>query len=481
MCTSLREGGRRCAARSPAGRAAAALRRRIEQAEAAGDGQGAAEVRETLNRLETAREHYGDFVTPMSMDLPGSVHDVFTGLRRQGMRPLVVGGSVRDAFDGAVPKDIDIEVYGASIDKVSASLAQSYRVDEVGKAFGVLKITLRDGTDLDVSVPRRDNHTGAGHRGFTIETEASLTAEDAAGRRDFTINAMGYDPEYGVCVDPYGGQGDLKAKTLRQTSGAFAEDPLRVLRGFQFSSRYGMRFDPETAATCRALEARAGELPVERVRGEWSKFYTKGVDPAAGLRALRDSNWDRTVPGLAEANTSDLHREVTAAARVAKSDGLGAAERCQFVAATIARRMDPRTARKFITQTVEGNDAQYSAWGLSRASAPAGTDDTTVRTWARSLGAVGTTVREWSRVERATGAPARARSLLAKAERLGCADRPQLDLLQGRDVIPRFPGRQPGPWTGDLLKQARSAQDRGEFHDTASALRWLTGKAEQAA
>ena len=124
---------------------------------------------------------------------------------------------------------------------------------------------------------------------------------EAASRRDFTINAMSYSPEFGAVVDPFGGAKDLKAGTLRHVSDAFAEDPLRVLRGFQFAGRFDMRLDERTASLCKELRPRYDELAVERVREEWSKFFTKSRDHSAGVQALIVAGWDDTVPGLRDA------------------------------------------------------------------------------------------------------------------------------------------------------------------------------------
>lgn len=477
MCQSLADGGKRCAAHTATGRALKRLAKQQDKQIRAKDIDGAFETTRDLSRLKQACRHYGNVVTPMEMDLPEAVHEVFATITDAGFRPLVVGGSVRDALtDGRAPKDVDVEVYGATLDEtITALKAAGYRVDEVGKAFGVLKVVLPDGTDLDVSVPRRDNHTGAGHRGFTVETDTTMTATEAAARRDFTINALGYDPQYGVCVDPYEGRADLKAGVLRATSEAFAEDPLRVLRGFQFAARYGMTLDPDTATTCQSLVSRAGELPVERVRGEWAKFYTKGTHTDHGLAVLAQTGWDTTIPGLAAVNTDETRRRV---AHVAEATADAAPDlRARVIAATIARDMNDEDARAFMHQTIEGGDQQRAAYGLSRATylddggAPTNTQ---VREWAHTLGAAHTTITEWAHVESTTPTGANlAEAVHAKAVQLGCAASPQPDLLAGRDIIAHFADRKPGPWTGQVQRAARQAQIDGIFTTRLQALDWL--------
>jgi tRNA nucleotidyltransferase (CCA-adding enzyme) len=471
MCQSQAQGGRRCEG-SPTGRDRARLARRART--------GSAAAADRLARFDAARARYGNTVTVMDLPVPDSVTQAFTVLQQAGFRPLVVGGSVRDALvDGRTPKDIDVEVFGASIDDVARVLRARYRVDEVGRRFGVLKVTLPDRTDLDVSVPRRDNRVGAGHRGFEVEMDADMTVADAAWRRDFTVNALSFDPEYGVCVDPYGGRADLNARILRHVGAKFDEDPNRVLRGVQFAARYAMTMDPDTAALCRSLLPRVSEVPVEPRRIEWGKVYAKGTEPSRALQVLAQTGWDASVPGLPAVVTDErLHAQADRAVQVALADGVGVGERAALVTATIARRMPSEQARAFVRETVEGGNAQRAAYALSQAQAPtaaAGRSDTVVRRWARELGRAGTSVRAWARLARVTGTGTDAEVALftETAARLGCLDSAQPDLIQGRDVLPRYADRKPGPWVGAVVDAARDAQEHGEFTDAAGAQRWL--------
>src|SRR5204863_2042083 len=112
---------------------------------------------------------------------------------------------------------------------LAQSLSRWGKTDLVGKSFGVVKLTLPSGAIYDFSVPRRDSKIGAGHKGFQITFDASITPQDAAARRDFTINALMYDPRADAVLDFFRGQEDLRNRVLRHTSSAFAEDPLRVL------------------------------------------------------------------------------------------------------------------------------------------------------------------------------------------------------------------------------------------------------------
>lgn len=216
------------------------------------------------------------------------------GLRRS----YLVGGCVRDALLGRPVKDFDIEVYGLGYRDLARLLGRWGRVDLVGRSFGVAKLTLPDGGQHDFSLPRRDSKVGPGHRGFDVEVAPDIDPRQASARRDFTINSLMLDPRTGEVLDFHGGIEDLRAGRLRHTSEAFVEDPLRVLRGMQFASRFGLRADAATIDLCRRMAPAQRELPVERVREEWWKWATCGGRPSAGLGLALETGWLDVHPEL---------------------------------------------------------------------------------------------------------------------------------------------------------------------------------------
>lgn len=203
----------------------------------------------------------------------------------------LVGGCVRDWRLGRPVKDYDLEVFGVSYEDLARSLRRWGRTDLVGRSFGVVKLTTGSGSNFDFSLPRRDSKIAPGHKGFAITFDPDITPREAAARRDFTLNALMYDPRRGEVLDFFGGQADLEARVLRHTSEAFVEDPLRVLRGMQFIARLGLEAAPETIALCRQIRDSYGELAVERVREEWFKWAGQARHPAAGLRFLEAAGW----------------------------------------------------------------------------------------------------------------------------------------------------------------------------------------------
>src|SRR5262249_45401838 len=152
------------------------------------------------------------------------VHDevlkLCEAVRAAGGRAMLVGGWVRDRLLGKESKDYDVEVYGLEPDRLRLLLRECGRVNTVGEHFAVYKLVPagladRERVEIDVSIPRRESKSGRGHRAFTIEGDPQMSFAEAARRRDFTINAILYDPLADEFVDPYGGRGDLDERRLR--------------------------------------------------------------------------------------------------------------------------------------------------------------------------------------------------------------------------------------------------------------------------
>jgi tRNA nucleotidyltransferase (CCA-adding enzyme) len=232
------------------------------------------------------------------MRIPAALRAALSALRSAGGRPRLVGGCVRDWLLGLEPKDFDVEVYALDYEALGRALAPFGPTDLVGRSFGVLKVRI-EGTEYDFSLPRRESKTGAGHRGFAVAPDSSLTEADAAARRDFTVNAIAYDPLDNRVLDFHGGADDLAKRILRHTSPAFTEDPLRVLRAFQLAARFDLTLAPETAELCRRIVDTYRELAIERIWGEWDKWALKSTRPSRGLQVLKETGWLRHFPEIA--------------------------------------------------------------------------------------------------------------------------------------------------------------------------------------
>ena len=214
--------------------------------------------------------------------LPEKVVAIAAAVRDAGGRGLLVGGCVRDLILGLKPKDWDVEVYEVEPAELRSLLDKFGPVNAVGEAFTVYKL----GPDLDVTLPRRERKSGRGHRGFVIEGDPSMSFAEAARRRDFTVNAILQDPLTGEIIDPFGGQQDIKSKTLRAVAAeTFAEDSLRVLRAAQLAARFEFEIEPETVALCQSIDL--SDLPPERVWGEMEKLLLLSRRPGVGLDWLQ--------------------------------------------------------------------------------------------------------------------------------------------------------------------------------------------------
>ncbi len=212
----------------------------------------------------------------------------------EGGRALAVGGWHRDKIlvPSEVRKDIDLEVYGIAPDRLVEILKAFGRVDLVGKAFGVLKVG-----GVDVSVPRRETKIGSGHRGFLVESDPGLSFDEAARRRDLTINAMAEDLLTGEILDPHGGRRDIERRMLRAVDPShFGEDPLRGLRVCRFAARFLFEVDRETAELCRALDL--SELPEERLFDEFRRMLLGPRHPSVAFQMMRALRLTRFFPEL---------------------------------------------------------------------------------------------------------------------------------------------------------------------------------------
>lgn len=191
-----------------------------------------------------------------------------------------VGGAVRDRLLGLPVQDHDWVVVGSTPEEM---VAQGYK--PVGADFPVF---LHPDTHEEYALARTERKTAAGYKGFKVYAAPDVTLEQDLLRRDFTINAIAEDAD-GNLIDPYNGQADLKAGILRHVSDAFAEDPVRILRGARFAARFGFSFAPETLALMRSMVAN-GEvdaLVAERVWQELARGLME-KHPSRFFRTLRE-------------------------------------------------------------------------------------------------------------------------------------------------------------------------------------------------
>jgi len=299
----------------------------------------------------------------LHIPIPKTLYNILKALSANNLQALLVGGAVRDAIMGYKPKDMDIEVYGTNYDSLLNILKDFGKTNLVGKSFGIIKLVDNEGNDYDFSLPRRDSLVGssmAAGRGFEVEFDPSISPKEAASRRDFTMNALAYDPLRRELHDYFNGLEDIEYRVLRATSPAFAEDPLRVLRGMQFASRFNMTLDPETAELAKTLKN--SPLVKERIVGEWMKAFIKGKHPSKIIQYLIDTEWIDNYPELKEIvdvpqdpihhpeGTVDVHTSLVmdAAARIADDANIQGEDRAVLIIAAMCHDLGKATTTELV-------------------------------------------------------------------------------------------------------------------------------------
>jgi len=199
------------------------------------------------------------------------------------MKIYLVGGAVRDQLLNYPVKEKDWVVVGATVNEM---LDLGYQ--QVGKDFPVF---LHPETKDEHALARTERNTAPGYKGFEVHASPEVTLEEDLIRRDLTINAIAQD-EAGNIVDPYNGQKDLKLKLLRHVSGAFSEDPVRILRVARFAARYahlGFTVADETLQLMQKMveDGEADALVAERVWQEFNKALNER-NPEVFIQTLRD-------------------------------------------------------------------------------------------------------------------------------------------------------------------------------------------------
>ncbi len=215
------------------------------------------------------------------MTLIEEARRIATRVAAEGGRALAVGGFVRDRLLGLESTDVDLEIFRIPQDRLPVLLSEFGRVEALGQAFPVYKLGR-----IDVALPRRESKSGNGHKGFVVQGDPYMSFEEAARRRDFTINAIGWDPLTDEHLDYFNGRADLDRRILRVVNPVtFADDSLRLLRAVQFAARFALTIDPDSEAICRDISL--ADLPAERIWGEFEKWLLKAERPSIGFALAR--------------------------------------------------------------------------------------------------------------------------------------------------------------------------------------------------
>ena len=241
------------------------------------------------------------YITTTKINIPTILSNILDDLLKAGIKPILVGGFVRDYFFNTPSKDFDVELYGSnSLENIINIIEKYGNVRYVGKSFGVLTLKTQD-YDFDFALPRKEKKIGKNHQDYEIISDGFLSYELAASRRDFTINSIGYDYCSKKFLDPYGGILDIKNRVLRHIDDKkFCEDSLRVYRAIQFTSRFNLTLHENTKELCKYIvkNDECKYLPKERIFEEFKKLFLKSKRPSIGLKLFKELGLFRYFPQL---------------------------------------------------------------------------------------------------------------------------------------------------------------------------------------
>ena len=205
----------------------------------------------------------------MVFNLPPQVDFIIKRMKQHGKRADIVGGCVRDILHGRSPDDFDITT-DATPDETK-EIFSDFRVIETGIAHGTVTVVV-EGDPYEITTYRVDGGYSDGRHPDSVTFTSRL--EEDLSRRDFTVNAMCYNPDYGI-TDLHSGRADLDSRLIRAVGVAeqrFSEDALRILRAIRFASVLGFDIESATASAVKSKAHLLSEVSAERIYTEFKKL-----------------------------------------------------------------------------------------------------------------------------------------------------------------------------------------------------------------
>lgn len=234
------------------------------------------------------------------LELPIPLDYAVDRIIKWGGVPYLVGGGVIDILYEREPKDWDVEVFNMSYETLIECLNFEGKPDLIGDKFGVVKLKV-DNVDMEFSIPRKESRIGLKHRDFDITLVPDLSVEEAAKRRDFTVNAIYLKLPEGIIKDPYDGLSDLRVGKLHHVNvDTFKEDGLRAFRGIQIIGRklrvstYGL----QNLVRDMMHSGDLNNVPGEAIFGEFDKLFMKADSFHAAALYMERSNLLEFFPEL---------------------------------------------------------------------------------------------------------------------------------------------------------------------------------------
>jgi tRNA nucleotidyltransferase (CCA-adding enzyme) len=415
----------------------------------------------------------------MNITLSEELNPIINALIAKDITPVLVGGYLRDKFfKNTHSKDIDIELYNTkSLNQVIDILKVFAKPYEVGKSFGVIKLSYNS-YEIDFSLPRTESKTGRGHRGFKIETHKNISFKEAAKRRDFTINAMGYNLQNNSLLDPYNGLNDIQNKILVYVNKkSFTEDPLRVFRAIGFAARFELTCKDELIQLCQSMYENGSlyQLPKERIFEELKKLLLRSDKPSIGFLLLEKMKSLAFFPELFllskdKSKYDTFLLTLDTLARYKIEDKRLKLELMFTILVLYFKDIDD--ARAFITSL--SDDKKFLEKILSMYKAYKQLNNFIVNDYNIQKLALHVRIDELNILASVT-ANSKIQDIsdkiLNRAKALHVSSKAPIKLLQGRNLIEL--GMKPSKSFSKLLELAFEAQLRGEFNTLEEAKSWL--------
>ncbi len=410
------------------------------------------------------------------IDYPNKLNIIFDKLLNNSIKPIIIGGYIRDSLLKKESKDIDIELYGInSFSKLEDILKEFGDVNSVGKSFGVCKLKVDD-LDLDFSFPRIDSKIDSGHKGFKVKIDSSLDFKTATSRRDFTINAIGYDIQTKQILDPFNGQEDLKNKILKAVDiKKFADDPLRVLRAIQFSSRFNLSIDNELFKTCNNMikDSLLDELPKERIFIEVQKLLLKSLSPSSGIKLLNSIGGFNYFTEFKNMNLSKLEKTYKAIDTMSSLKTTNNKTNTILMLSVLCYQLSADKCETFLSKLT--NDKNLFNKVLSLVKHQNDIDFEFFNDYDIYILATKVTIKEFVlfsiAISQTKIESKNINSLKIRAKELGVLHKEVKAIVQGKDII-HF-GLKPSKEFSKILHRAYIAQISGLFQTKEEAYLWL--------
>jgi len=407
------------------------------------------------------------------IDYPNFLEKIFEKLESKNAKAIIVGGYIRDTLLNLDSNDIDIEVYNVeSFEDLQNILEEFGILNIVGKSFGVCKLKI-DNYDLDFTLPRLDSKVASGHLGFNIKIDKNLNFKEAAKRRDFTINAIGFDVHTKTLLDHFNGLDDLKNKTLKMVDAkTFIDDPLRVLRAVGFCSKYNFVMHKKLFSLCSKMikEDALQELPKERIYEEIKKILFRSTKPSIGFKLLKKLGALKYFKNLNLLTLDDWHLIMDSLDRFATNKTTDTKTNEILMLVILCYRFDEIKTKEFVI-SLNNNKFLLKEILNFKTQLPKLLKLSCSEINNYDIYKLAKLVNIKNLCILGDILSGVSNTILLRAKELGVIDKKLKAIIMGRDLV--LLGLKPSANFSKILNDSYEAQMREEFYNKDEALRWL--------